>query len=147
MTLKQFFSITLALMSFSSIAETTETKPSIDKKSDTTQSVEKADDTSSTSEKSTDTSTSPKAQTETINITVTIHAKDVAGVGYSVEGTESGEAGNSHTGVGPSNKTYSFGYRKNPKIHENIPCGTAQLSKNSKVTLIAIGERCHLKVE
>lgn len=158
MLLKQLFSITLALVSFSTMAETTETPTPADKKTDTTQSVEKSadapastekksEDTSSTTEKAADTSASPKEKGETINIKVIIHAKDVAGVGYSVDGTDSGEAGNSHAGVGPSNKTYSFGYRKHPKIHENIPCGTAQLTKDTTVTLIAVGERCHLKVE
>lgn len=153
MILKKLISITLILVSFSIAAEATETLPLTDKKTDSTQSVQKdaetpsSENSPSTTKNSADTCVSPQKPGETINITVTIHAKDVAGVGYSVEGKESGEAGNSHSGVGPSNKTYSFGYRKRPKLDENIPCGSTQLTKDSKVTLIVEGEHCHLRVE
>lgn len=165
MLLKHLISITLALASFSVMAGTTEASTTPDKASDTTQtektekpsspSDEKSADTTSTTEKKADATpssetaedTASKEKGGTINITVTTSAKDVAGIGFFVDGNESGEAGSSHTGVGPSNKTYSFGYRKHPKIHENIKCGTAQLSKDSHVTLIAEGESCHLKVD
>lgn len=148
MQLKQLFSITLALVSFSTMADTTKLPTDAEKTADTSSNYDKKSDTTTpASEKTEDTSAAPKEKDATINITVTIRAKDVAGVGYSVEGTESGEAGNTHSGVGPSNKSYSFGYRKHPKIHENIKCGTAMLTKDSNVTLIVVGESCRLKVE
>ena len=77
---------------------------------------------------------------DTISITVKTNEKTAAGIGYSVEGKDSGGAGKSYTGRGPKNMKYSFGYRRRGT---NIPCGTLTLTKNSNVTLITKGNKCH----
>ena len=80
---------------------------------------------------------------DTISITVKTNEKTAAGVGYSVGGKDSGGAGKSYKGKGPKNKKYSFGYRKNSVDGTNIPCGALTLTKNSSVTLITKGNKCH----
>ncbi|PJD93040.1 MAG: hypothetical protein CK423_08040 [Legionella sp.] len=92
--------------------------------------------------------TDEKDKKDTIHVTVSIDATaNAAGIGFSVDGKETGGAGSSYTGVGPANKEYSFGYRKGLKTSENISCGTLTLTKDSKVTLVADGASCRSSVE
>ena len=80
---------------------------------------------------------------DTISITVKTTEKSAAGVGYFVGGKDSGGAGKSYIGKGPKNMKYSFGYRKDSVKGTNIPCGALTLTKNSNVTLIMKGNKCH----
>jgi hypothetical protein len=78
----------------------------------------------------------------TINITVKTDEKLAAGIGYTVEGKESGGAGKSYVGKGPRNKTYSFGYRKKSIKGANISCGSLILTKDSNVSLLMTNNKC-----
>ncbi|MBP6918881.1 MAG: hypothetical protein KBB94_08200 [Legionellaceae bacterium] len=160
MLIKQLFGIMLALVSLSTfsatgtIAAATDktadtTASATDKKTDTTQGSEKAPAT----DKKTDTTTATEKKSDTqetagdIKVTVTTDAKDVAGIGYSINGNSSGQAGSNYSGVGKKGEDHSFGYRKSSNINENIKCGTVRLDKDSNVTLVVDGDSCHANVE
>lgn len=78
---------------------------------------------------------------ETIQITVVATDK-AAAVGYLVDGKRLGGLGKTYSGHGPSNKEYSFGFRKSAFRGEDIPCGSLVLNKSSKVRLVMKGDRC-----
>lgn len=80
---------------------------------------------------------------DTISISVKTNEKTAAAIGYTVGGKKSGGAGKSYVGKGPKNKTYAFGYRKKSVKGANISCGSLMLTKNSNVTLITKGNKCH----
>ena len=84
-----------------------------------------------------------QAFAEQITVSVTTNDPTAAAIGYTVEGKESGGSGKSYTGHGPSNQTYAFGFRKTSVKGKNISCGSAVLTKNSNVTLVTKGNRCH----
>ena len=84
-----------------------------------------------------------QAFAEQITVTVTTNDPTAAAIGYTVKGKESGGSGTSYTGHGPSNQTYAFGFRKTSVKGKNISCGSAMLTKNSNVTLVTKGNRCH----
>ena len=89
-----------------------------------------------------------KSKADTIKVTVSIDAKEkAAGIGYSVDGKAFGGSGSSYSGVGPSNKVYSFGYRKDLKTSKDVPCGTLTLNQDSKVALTVDGQGCHSQLE
>lgn len=77
-----------------------------------------------------------------IKINVKTNEKTAQGIGYSVDGEESGGAGKSYSGTGPKNKLYKFGYRTTAQ-GEDIRCGTVKLTKNSNVTLVVKRGKCH----
>lgn len=79
-----------------------------------------------------------------ITISVKTAEKKATGVGYSVGGKEIGGPGKSYTGKGPKNKKYLFGYRKKSV---DISCGAYTLTKDSTVTLISNGNKCHSVVK
>lgn len=87
----------------------------------------------------------PALAASMINVTVTTNTPMAAGIGYTVDGKESGGPGKSYTGTGPKNKTYAFGYRKKAK-GANISCGSVKLRKNANVTLVVKGNSCHTVV-
>lgn len=89
-------------------------------------------------------STSIFAQ-DRIEITVVAPGKAMA-VGYKVEGKKAGGLGRTYSGIGPVNKEYFFGYRKNALSGEDIPCGSVVLSKNSKVKLITKDSQCSMLI-
>ena len=66
------------------------------------------------------------------------NAPSVFGTGYQVtidkKAKSSGSMGKYHKGKGPANATYSFGYRDTRGT--SFDCGSAKLTKNSKVKLI-----------
>ena len=84
-----------------------------------------------------------QAFAEQITVTVTTNDPTAAAIGYTVKGKESGGSGKSYTGHGPSNQKYAFGFRKTSVKGKNISCGSAMLTKNSNVTLVTKGNRCH----
>ena len=83
---------------------------------------------------------------DSIKITVKTNEKAAAALGYSVGGKESGGAGKSFVGKGPKNKKYKFGYKKDTVNGPNISCGALTLTKNSTVTLVMKGHKCHSAV-
>ena len=68
--------------------------------------------------------------------------KSAAGIGYTIGGKESGGAGKSYVGTGQKNKSYAFGYRKDSANGANIRCGSLNLTKDSKVSLITKNGKC-----
>lgn len=80
----------------------------------------------------------------TITVTVKTTEKTATGIGYSVDGKEIGGPGKSYTGKGPKNKKYLFGYRKKAV---DVSCGAYTLTKNSSVTLVSKGNKCHSVVK
>lgn len=82
----------------------------------------------------------------TITVNVKAEAAEVAAIGYTVEGKNSGRIGSSYTGKGPKNKEYVFGYRKGAIYGKNIRCGTLTLSENSTVTLVHQDGACRVVV-
>lgn len=83
---------------------------------------------------------------DTINIIVKTTEERAAAIGFSVDGKKSGSRGKIHSGTGPVNKSYLFGYRKNSVMNADILCGTRTLTKDSTITLIVKGEHCSLVV-
>jgi hypothetical protein len=82
-----------------------------------------------------------------IRITVKTSENTAAGIGYSVEGRNSGTLGKSYTGKGVKNKEYVFGYRKNSIAGANIECGSVTLTKDTTITLITKGDKCLSVIE
>lgn len=79
---------------------------------------------------------------ETIKVTVKTNDKRVAAIGFSVEKKDSGSLGKSHTGKGPKDKTYQFGYKLDSVFGPNVDCGALVLTRDSVVTLIKEGGKC-----
>lgn len=77
---------------------------------------------------------------------ITVHVQtseqSAAGIGYSVRGKQSGSPGKSHSGQGPINEKYLFGYRKNSALGPNILCGSLVLTESSSITLVTKGDKC-----
>ncbi|KTD64936.1 hypothetical protein [Legionella shakespearei] len=79
---------------------------------------------------------------ETIKVTVKTNDKRAAAIGFSVEKKNSGSLGNSHTGRGPKDKSYQFGYKLDSIFGPSIDCGFLVLTRDSVVTLIKDGGKC-----
>jgi hypothetical protein len=84
---------------------------------------------------------------ERINVQIKTNVETVAAIGFKVEDKKSGARGNSHSGVGPINKKYIFGYRKSSIFGPDILCGSQILSKDAVVTIVIQGEHCSIKVD
>lgn len=82
------------------------------------------------------------AEEKRISVTVQTAERSAAGIGFSVNGRNTGGAGRSFTGKGPQNNRYLFGFRQNSISGKNISCGSLTLNSNSKVTLVYKGEHC-----
>jgi len=83
---------------------------------------------------------------EEITVSVATNDPTAAAIGFTVNGKESGGAGKSYTGNGPSNQKYSFGFRKKSVRGKNIRCGSLKLTKNSNIVLTKKGNRCHCTI-
>jgi hypothetical protein len=83
---------------------------------------------------------------DTINIIVKTTEERTAAIGFSVDGKKSGSRGKVHSGKGPVNKSYLFGYRKDSALSADILCGTRTLTKDSTVTIIVTENRCSILV-
>lgn len=81
---------------------------------------------------------------DVLKITVKTSERTAAAIGYTVEGKSSGGIGKSYSSIGPKNKQYSFGYRKNSIFGTNIPCGSLTLSEDSTVVLIYQNNECRV---
>ena len=77
-----------------------------------------------------------------ISVTVSTAERSAAGIGFSVNGRNTGGAGRSFTGRGPQNSRYIFGFRQNSVTGKNVSCGSLTLKSNSRVNLVYIGGRC-----
>ncbi|MDR3442054.1 MAG: hypothetical protein P4L65_03465 [Legionella sp.] len=77
-----------------------------------------------------------------ISVSVQTAERSAAGIGFSVNGRNTGGAGRSFTGKGPQNSRYLFGFRQNSVSGKNVACGSLTLNKNSRVTLVYKGGRC-----
>lgn len=78
---------------------------------------------------------------DTIKITVKTNA-DAAAIGFEVGGNKSGGLGKSYSGKGPSNKEYSFGFKKGTIFGDSIYCGTLLLDQNCSINLIYQDNKC-----
>lgn len=84
-----------------------------------------------------------QSNAETIQVKVNTKEKNVAALGFSVEGRESGSPGRFYSGKGPKNKEYRFGYRR-ALYSKNITCGSLVLTKDSLITLVIKEDQCSI---
>ncbi len=144
---KKITAIMLACFSISTFADKSDSDSATEPVPDAPSKSEQKPDTSAPSDQANPISDANNKK-DIINITVSIDAKaKAAGIGYSVDGEESGGPGSVYKGVGPSNKAYSFGYRKGLKESADISCGTLTLTQDSNVTLVVDEEGCHSSIE
>ena len=82
------------------------------------------------------------------NITVTVKTEiaTAKALGFQVGDAKSGGMGTVYKGLGPKNKEYLFGYRKDLLFGKDIRCGTKTLNKDSIITLVNQGTRCIVMV-
>lgn len=82
------------------------------------------------------------------NITVTVKTEIAAAkaLGFQVGDAKSGGMGTVYKGLGPKNKHYLFGYRKDLLFGKDIRCGSKTLNKDSTITLVNQGTRCIILV-
>ncbi|MCE0721679.1 MULTISPECIES: hypothetical protein [Legionella] len=83
---------------------------------------------------------------DTIKVHVKTNEKTAAALGFTVEGKRSGSRGKIHSGKGPVNREYLFGYRKNSAFGPDVLCGSKVLTKDSTVTLVIAGDQCSIVV-
>ncbi len=79
---------------------------------------------------------------ETIVVTVKTNEQNAAAIGYTVDNTQYGALGKKYIGIGPKNKAYRFGYRKDSVFGQDIDCGVLFLTENSTVVLIKQDQTC-----
>lgn len=80
--------------------------------------------------------------TQSINVTVKTNEKSAIAVGFSVEGRHLGGLGKAFSAKGPSQKEYTFGFKKDSIFGENIACGSLLLKKNTTVLMIYQNNQC-----
>ncbi|HHT0593359.1 TPA: hypothetical protein ACTXXA_002273 [Legionella anisa] len=83
---------------------------------------------------------------DTIRVHVKTNEKTAAAIGFTVDGKRSGSRGKIHSGNGPVNREYIFGYRKNSTFGHDVLCGSKVLTKDSTVTLVIRGDQCSIVV-
>lgn len=83
---------------------------------------------------------------DTIRVDVKTKEKTAAALGFTVDGKRSGSRGKIHSGKGPVNREYIFGYRKNSAFGPDVLCGSKVLTKDSTVTLVMVGDQCSIVV-
>ncbi|KTD70851.1 hypothetical protein [Legionella tucsonensis] len=81
-----------------------------------------------------------------IKVHVKTNEKTAAALGFKVDGKRSGSRGKIHSGKGPANREYIFGYRKNSAFGPDVLCGSKVLTKDSAVTLVIANDHCSIEV-